>query len=369
MLIGAGRDKYKEVTYLDDKPFSLNFGIRNTDMRALIHFLIKLTLGQYPSITDVNETRTYITAEWKIKIKITHMPLPWNPGILGTIVYHKYISIVLVSPDKNDEFLLFTIGAGGVESVPSETCTPVRSVSEYETIQSEPPRKPKYVISIPDKISINCIKKNNYQDDESCRKKTLAGHSPKKRVFNIMESEVVINKLIFLLLLISSGIDDKIPGFTREKDDIGVTNKWNTNQHYGIHPGKEIRSTLKLMSKSKCSSQNICKVEDYNCWHFADVMYPIITNDEYDIDLSDENTLIKSLTQWARDKHQQHHCCIIKLFITTGTKLSEKIIDVYNLHMPRRFRSLPAPPVGTALGMMKKTRKRKRKRKRGTKRK
>ncbi len=237
---------------------------------------------------------------------------------MGSIIYHKYISIVLIS-DIKEEFLLFTIGAEGDWG------------NEKKQGQEKEEYVLKYNVSIPDMISIKCVEDKTLDE---CKQKSL-----KTQNFQIYNQSVNL-KIIFILLLIVilgyKSAEKKVSSIVEEECNEGVrcriinnTNihffTWDTGYYYGVNFMKEIK--YKFPSRYReCDGK--CNRKNYNCWHFADLIYTIFTKSKYEIKIDSVGNLENTLTSWSSlGTLRKEQCCIRNLITAKGIKYKNDFIE------------------------------------------
>ena len=395
MLHGGGRENYKNIIKIDGFDYKLSEkGLNSISLDILIYFLKKKLKNNTNrcKITYLDENNEEHTVEidnnWRIRIKLTNMPLPSNHWAIGYFSYHKYISIVLVEPrPSTNEYLLLTIGA--------------------EEVLILEPVKLVYAVSIPDKISLKCLKSDTVNTVYDCKKKRFGYTRSKKKDFRI-DDQAVLTKIIFFLILIkqlfidSEGERQKLEPLKKEldstsvqatvkrmraeedlkkgKDNKAVSNSelmtavidaakeetaaqdavtllqeeiardapvtlyyddndpdriesfiWNTGYLYGIKYRKEIRHKFPAKKRVLTCTDN-CTPILYNCWHFAGILYKIFTSSNYlELDFSNHSSLENSLDNWNLVRtSRKEYCCIRQLIVNKGKLFSGDIIGLIN---------------------------------------
>jgi hypothetical protein len=320
--------EYKNITEVDSKEFNLykNGLGYNHNIEILIAFFYKISQSQevilkYNENEGGTENIKTINSNWRIKINKISIPLPGNSKLLGYISYHKFISIVLISADKKEKFLLFTIGAEGDWK------------EEKKQGQEKEEYVLKYNVSIPDMKSINCIKDKT---SDECKQKWWGKTTTETKIFEIYNKSVNL-KIIFILLLMviladksAEKVESKIINNT-EDCKILIRNKtnihyftWDTGYYYGINIMKEIRHKFPSHYR-ECYKE--CNIKNYNCWHFADLMYTMFTRDEYQMKIDSERDLETALISWyPLHTLRREQCCIRNLFIKKGITYKEDFI-------------------------------------------
>ena len=257
MLHGGGRKHYKNIISLNSEPYSVSEkGLNYESMNTLLNFLKKIYFFREQSdplvirYLDDNDTHLpddsikneIINNLWTIQVKITKMPIPGNLPIYGLVSFHKYISVVLISP-TNNEFLLFTIGAEG----------------EWDSDIN--PRNIEYVVSIPDKMSSKCMKSRKSHDIHyDCKKKLFAQTGStkiKKKIVN-HDGKLMIGKIMFFLLTIIQSYEseqNQLTEFLLKKMEL-------KKEHNQVKYDCKLKSDKLMIQKSLLRAANKKKKEE-----------------------------------------------------------------------------------------------------------
>jgi hypothetical protein len=376
MLHGGGRENYKNIIKIDGDEYKLSEkGLDSIYLDVIIKFFKKRLENKRSTITYLDENNDIhsvkITNDWKIRVKLTNMPLPYSHWSLGYFSYHKYISIVLLPPPpSNNEYLLLTIGAEGVWS-------------DTEPVKLE------YAVSIPDKISLKCLNSNAVSTIYNCKKKRFGSTRSKKKDF-LSNDGGILSKIIFFLLLIkqlSINSENKRQRLKSVKTDLdaaiyatwrltqkqlrdgthdkasstielveAISNEtvlreavtaltesttisslvegginsfmWNTGYIYGVKIGREIRHKFPARERGLPCKDN-CTPVSYNCWHFAGIMYKIFTSSKYvGLDFTTPSKLENSLQNWNVVRTSRtEYCCIRQMIVDKGKNYATDIIS------------------------------------------
>lgn len=290
---------YNKIIKLNNKDFNvIDKGLNRDYYNNLISFFGNLLIDKSNSIITIEDTDKInkakdinINYNWFIEVKIQNYKLM---PLLN--IYHEYITISLIS-DKNEEFLLFSIGAE----------------AGYDD--------GKYEISIPDMISYKCLGKQT--DKGSCK-----GTEESYKIH--IGDNNFISKIYFFLILIN--INSVYEDYEDYVDDGDYTHFygylcWITKFNYGINVSKELKHLIKTKKQIVCKKE--CKENNYNCWHFALLFFEILKKKEYKINLNSVNEFKNSLTSWNSVKgYRREYCCIRNMFIDKG--LENEISEFIN---------------------------------------